>query len=49
MGSPRDDIRTDIRCLVHGRYLIFYRYEPLDDRGRILTVVEGERDLPDLI
>ena len=49
MGSPRDDIRPDIRCLVHGRYLVFYRYEAVDDQVRILTVVEGERDLPDLV
>ena len=48
MGSPRDDIRPDLRSLTHGRYLVFYRYEPIDDQVRILTVVEGERDLNDL-
>ena len=48
MGSPRDDIRPDIRSLVHGRYLVFYRYDPIDDRVRVLTIVEGERDLSDL-
>ena len=33
---------------MHGQYLVFYRYEAIDDRVRILTIVEGERDLSDL-
>ena len=48
IGSPRDDIRSGARSLVHGTYLVLYDYDHASDTVEIVTVVEGMRDLDQL-
>ena len=45
IGTPRDDIRSGARTLVHGRYLILYDHDAAADQVEIVAVVEGMRDL----
>lgn len=45
IGTPRDDIRSGARTLVHGSYLILYEHDADADQVEIVAVVEGMRDL----
>lgn len=42
----REDLAPELRKIVHGRYLIFFR--ELADEVRIERIVHGARDLPGL-
>lgn len=42
-GSTRDDVLPDIRHLVMGQYIAFYRVS--DDAVVILRVIHGRRDI----
>ena len=42
-GEARNDLRTDLRCVTVGTYVIFF--EPLSDGVRILRVIHGSRDI----
>lgn len=42
----REDLAPELRKIVHGRYLIFFR--KLADEVRIERIVHGARDLPGL-
>ncbi len=48
-GRERPDIRPNVRALVHGPYLIFYRFDPSADRVDVVRVLHGMRDLPDVV
>lgn len=43
VGAPRPQWGTDVRMIVHGKYLIVYR--PREDEVQILRIVHGARDL----
>jgi plasmid stabilization system protein ParE len=43
MGTPRSELGVDIRSMVSGSYLIFYR--ALDARGQVVRILHGRRDL----
>lgn len=45
IGTPRDEIRSGVRTLVHGSYLILYEHDADADQVEIVAVVEGMRDL----
>jgi toxin ParE1/3/4 len=45
MGSPRDDIRSGMRIVVHGSYSVLYEYRRPTDMIEIVAIVEGGRDL----
>ncbi len=49
LGLDRSDIRPNVRCLTQGHYLIFYRFDPVDDRVDVVRVLHGMRDLPDAL
>jgi toxin ParE1/3/4 len=44
LGTPRFDLRADVRSTPHGSYVIFFRY--VDDSLEIVNVLHGGRDLP---
>ena len=44
-GSPRDEIRSGARALVHGSYLVLYEFHGATDIVEVVAVVEGVRDL----
>ena len=46
IGEARPDLLRDLRCVIEGRYVIFYR-PPGDPAGavEILRVVHGMRDI----
>jgi toxin ParE1/3/4 len=46
MGRERPEIGTNIRSLVEGNYLIFYRFDLDADQVEILRVWHGRRRLP---
>lgn len=48
IGTPRDEIRSGARTLVHGSYLILYEHNVDADRVEIVAVVEGMRDFNQL-
>lgn len=48
MGRQRPEIGIDVRSLVRGSYLIFYRWLPEADRVEILRIWHGRRRLPRL-
>jgi plasmid stabilization system protein ParE len=43
LGTPRAELRPDIRSIAHQGYVIFFRY--LGDRIQIVNVLEGHRDV----
>ncbi len=43
MGAPRPELADELRAMVSGSYLIFYR--PLDDSVQIVRILHGRRDL----
>lgn len=43
MGRARPDLLPDIRCLVVGRYLVFYRIRP--SAIQLVRVLHGRRDI----
>ena len=43
LGKKRDEIRLELRSLVHESHVIFYRV--LNNRVRIIRVLHGSRDL----
>ena len=43
LGRARPELRSDLRSLVHGNYVIFFRYLP--GTVEIVTIVEGHLDL----
>lgn len=45
--SSRDDLHKGLRSARHGRYLIFFA--EFDDEVRIVRVLHGARDLPELL
>jgi toxin ParE1/3/4 len=45
LGAVRDDIRPNVRMLVHGNYLVLYDYDEAKHAVTIVTVVHGARDL----
>jgi toxin ParE1/3/4 len=47
MGSPRFDIRPDMRLLPIGSYLVLYR--AMDALAEIARVVHGAREWEDLV
>ena len=47
MGSPRFDVRPDMRLLPIGQYLILYR--ATDAVAEIVRVIHGARDWEDLV
>ena len=48
MGRRRPEIGPDVRSLVRGNYLVFYRWKPEGDQIVILSVRHGSRRLPRL-
>jgi len=48
MGSPRPEVSPAMRLLVHGAYLILYRFDPQRAVVEIVAVVHGARDLGEL-
>ena len=43
LGTPRPDLRPDIRSFACRGYVIFFRYEA--DRLEVVTIMEGHRDV----
>ena len=43
MGVPRPELADDLRAMVSGPYLIFYR--PLETCIQIVRILHGRRDL----
>jgi toxin ParE1/3/4 len=43
LGTPRPELRPDIRSIAHQGYVIFFRY--LGDRTETVNVLEGHRDV----
>ncbi len=43
IGVARNDIGADIRCIVVGEYLTFYR--PVTDGIEVIRVLHGRRDI----
>jgi toxin ParE1/3/4 len=43
LGTPRPELRDDIRSTPHRDYVIFFRY--LDDGFEIVNILHGSRDL----
>lgn len=48
IGSMRDDIRSGVRMLVEGHYLLLYEYDADSDEVELIAVVDGRRDLSEL-
>lgn len=48
IGPLRDDLLPGARLLVHGRYVVIYRFDGAADVVSILAVVDGTRDLSQL-
>ena len=46
MGRTRDDLETNLRSFPVGNYVIFY--EVTDDGIKVLRVLHGARDIPDI-
>jgi toxin ParE1/3/4 len=46
-GRPRPELGADLRSVVHGAYVIFFRY--VGDRIAIVRIIEGHRDLPAVV
>jgi toxin ParE1/3/4 len=46
MGTPRPDLADNVRCFPVGDYVVFY--EPLRNGIRVLLVVHGSRDIPNV-
>ena len=44
LGTPRPELRQDIRSFPHRNYVIFFRYTA--DRLEVVTIMEGHRDIP---
>jgi toxin ParE1/3/4 len=44
MGRLRPELAPELRSLVHGRYVIFYR--PVAGGAEVARVLHGARDLP---
>lgn len=44
IGRPRDEIRKELRSLVHKHHILFYRV--LEDHIRIVRILHGSRDIP---
>ena len=42
MGSPREDLRTRLRCFTSGSHVIYFR--PTDHGIDVLRVLHGSRD-----
>lgn len=49
IGTLREDIRPGFRMLVEGNYLLLYEHDPAEDAVELVTVIDGRRDLSDLI
>lgn len=43
LGTPRPELRQDIRSFPRRNYVIFFRYAA--DRLEVVTIVEGHRDI----
>jgi toxin ParE1/3/4 len=43
LGTPRPELRQDIRSFPHRGYVIFFRYTA--DRLEVVTIMEGHRDI----
>lgn len=43
LGRPRGELRTDMRSLTAGNYLIFFRYD--QDAVQIIRIIERHRDI----
>ena len=43
MGSPRDELRKNLRSFPFGSYVIFFQYEA--DTLNIITIIHGSRDI----
>jgi toxin ParE1/3/4 len=44
----RNDIRSGLRMLVEGNYLVLYEYHPREGLVEIVALVDGRRDLSEL-
>ena len=44
LGSKRDELVMGMRCLIEGKYAIFYRIH--QDTVQILRILHGARDFP---
>ena len=49
IGSPRRDLGPSIRMLVHRRYVVLYEYKADEDLVEVLVIVDGARDLSQLV
>ena len=49
IGTLRDDIRPGFRMLVEGNYLLLYEYTVADGVVEIVAVVDGRRDLGNML
>src|SRR5262245_21954880 len=47
LGSPRDDIRPGLRCVVVQRYVLFYRVT--EQAVEVLRILHGSRDIDTLM
>lgn len=47
IGTMRDDIRSGVRMLVEGNYLLLYEHHEADGIVELVSVVDGRRDLSD--
>lgn len=48
MGVQRDDIRSGVRILIEGNYLLLYDYDPANDAVELVAVIDGRQDLTEL-
>ncbi|QDT70078.1 Toxin ParE1 [Planctomycetes bacterium MalM25] len=44
MGAVAESISPGLRCITHGRYVIFYRYDEREQAVRIRRVLHHSRD-----
>lgn len=48
IGTRRDDIRSGLRMLVEGNYLLLYEYDTSRGEVELISVIDGRRDLSGL-
>ena len=49
IGPVRNDLRSGLRMLVEGNYLLLYEYRSSADQVEVIAVLDGRRDLSGLI
>jgi toxin ParE1/3/4 len=45
IGQARDDLRSGLRMLIDGNYLLLYEHNPEHGVVELIAVVDGRRDL----